>query len=167
MKNTWKHFLMIALFAIPLMESVAQTRQQGPQRQQRERAHRHEQFMGNQIPELTDDQRTELKKFRLDMQKKMLPLRNQLGENRAKMRTLTTAESADMKAINKLIDGNAAISAKIMKVRAENHQNIRGMLTEEQRIVFDSKGSSFGFRERHRGMARGEGRYGKRQAYKK
>lgn len=145
MKNSWKYILMIAIFMLPLMESMAQNRQQGAQRQ---RAYTQERTDRAQIPDLTDDQRASMKEFRLDMQKKMLPLRNELGENRAKMRTLTTAESADMKAINKLIDGNADIMAKMMKVRAENHQSIRQMLTEEQRIVLDSKRADFASRDR-------------------
>ena len=163
MKNSWKYILMIAIFALPLMESMAQNRQQGAQRQ---RAYSHERFDRVQIPDLTDDQRANMKEFRLDMQKKMLPLRNELGENRAKMRTLTTAESADMKAINKLIDGNAEIMANMMKVRAENHQSIRKILTEEQRIVFDSKRKDFASRDREPRMERREVKFEKRGSYR-
>jgi len=88
---------------------------------------------------LTEDQQTQMKSMRLNVQKEMLPLRNKLGENMAKMRTLRTADNADMKAINKLIDNNSDLRSSMAKVRAANHQEVRKMLTEEQRIMFDSR----------------------------
>ena len=69
------------------------------------------------------------------------------------MRTLTTAESPDMKAINKLIDENAKLRADLAKQRAANHQEFRKILTEEQRIKFDSRS---GQRSHQRGYQRGE-----------
>jgi Spy/CpxP family protein refolding chaperone len=162
MKNNLNYILTIVLLALPILAGVAQNRQQGPQRQQ---AFNKEQLHHASIPDLTDDQRAKMKEYRLDMQKKMLPLMNQMGENKARMRTLSTAESVDMKAIYKLIDGKAGIMAKMMKIRAENRQNVRKMLTEEQRIVFDSKSRSFTPDQRHQGMARREVKYEKRRSF--
>jgi periplasmic protein CpxP/Spy len=88
---------------------------------------------------LTEDQQTQMRSLRLNMQKEMLPIRNEIGENRAKLRTLTTAEHADMKAINELIDSNSELMARMWKLRAANHQQVRKILTEEQRIIFDSR----------------------------
>lgn len=88
---------------------------------------------------LTEDQRSQMKSLRLKLQQEMLPIRNKLGENRARFRTLSTAENADMKAINKLIDGNSQLTANMAKLRAANHQAIRNLLTDEQRIIFDSR----------------------------
>ena len=88
---------------------------------------------------LTEDQQSQMKSLRLKLQQEMLPIRNQLGENRARFRTLSTAENADMKAINKLIDGNSQLTASMAKLRAANHQAVRKLLTEEQRIIFDSR----------------------------
>ena len=89
--------------------------------------------------DLTEEQQSQAKTIKLNMQKSALPVQNQLGENRAKMRTLTTAESPDMKAINKLIDEDAKLEAKLNKLRAANHQEFRKILTDEQRIKFDSQ----------------------------
>jgi Spy/CpxP family protein refolding chaperone len=89
--------------------------------------------------ELTDEQQAKAEELKLNMQKAALPLKNELGENRAKMRTLTTAENPDMKAINKLIDNNAELRADLEKLRAAKHQEFRKMLTDEQRVKFDSK----------------------------
>jgi hypothetical protein len=40
--------------------------------------------------------------------------------------------------INGLIDEMAVIKTKMAKERAANHQEVRKLLTEEQRIKFDS-----------------------------
>lgn len=87
--------------------------------------------------ELNDEQKTKIEAMRLDQQKKMLPLKNELGEKEARMKTLSTAEVADMKAINSLIDEMAVIKTKMSKEGAAHHQEIRKILTAEQRIKFD------------------------------
>jgi len=101
------------------------------QREQRER--------GPVGLDLSDEQQTKAEALRLNMHKAALPIKNQLGENRAKMRTLTTADNPDMKAINKLIDQNAALRAELEKLRAASHQDFRKLLTEEQRVKFDTR----------------------------
>jgi len=95
---------------------------------------------------LTDEQQTEMKGLRLKLQQEALPLRNKLGENRARLRTLSSAETADLKAINKLIDSNSQLTGNMAKLRAANHQEVRSLLTDEQRIIFDSRGFDRGDR---------------------
>lgn len=93
---------------------------------------------GPMIPDLTEEQQEKMKKLRLDMQKNKLPITNQLGEKRARMRTLSTAENPNMKEINKLIDEMGELRTKIDKLKAAHHQEVRKLLTEEQRVVFDA-----------------------------
>ncbi len=88
---------------------------------------------------LTEEQQEKIAGLRLEMQKELLPLRNQLGEKRAKMRTLATTENADLKALNRLIDESKDLQAEMAKLRLANRQQIRKLLTEEQRIMFDSR----------------------------
>ena len=88
---------------------------------------------------LSDEQQETMKTMHLKLQKDIIPVRNALGENKAKLRTLTTSENVDMKAVNKLIDSNGQLSANLAKLIAANHQEIRKMLTDEQRILFDSR----------------------------
>lgn len=130
-----KIVMIIALMAaVGTVFAQQQTRQQGERRQQSElRGH------GQAGLDLSEEQKTKASELKLGMQKMSLPLKNQLGENKAKLRTLTTADQADMKAINKLIDENADINAELQKLRAANHQDFRKILTEEQRIKFDSR----------------------------
>ena len=104
---------------------------------------------------LTEDQQVQMKSLHLKLQQEMLPIRIKLGENKARFRTLSTAENADMKSINKLIDANSQLDASMLKLQAANQQAVRKLLTEEQRIIFDS-------RDFHRGERRTERHPGKR-----
>jgi len=93
--------------------------------------------MMNRIPDLTDAQREQIKKLRTAMLKEIMPLQNKLGEKRARLRTLSTADKPDMTAINKLIDEMAGLRAEILKKRMKFVQDVRALLTDEQRVFFD------------------------------
>lgn len=109
-----------------------------------------DQYMG--IAGLTDDQKTQIEKLRTAHQKDMLALKNQIAENRAHYRTLMTADKPDMNAINKNIDEYASLRASMMKKQAAHRQDIRKLLTDEQRLAFDSRKAGKG-----RGMGMGMG----------
>lgn len=97
------------------------------------------------LPDLTDVQKEEMKAIKMETQKQMQPLKNQLGEKKAKMQTLTTAENVDMAQVEALIDEMSDIRAEMMKIKARQKQKIRSQLTEEQRLAFDS------MKKEHRG----------------
>ncbi len=112
--------------------------------------------------DLTVEQQEQIKTLRIKHLEQMLPYRNEMQEKRAKLQTLRTAKNVDMKAINNLIDEKAMLKADQMKARAAHHQEIRSLLTDEQRIVFDSfKGMKKGY-GRGNGNGRGDG-YGRGQ----
>ena len=145
MKMTWKILLMVAVLIWPVLEGTAQTRQRGAERQHTQVRR---QIDGTRLLDLTEEQQSKMKDLRMDMQKRILPLQNKIGEYDAKLQTLASVEQADLKAINKVIDSKMEASAKVMKIKAENHQKIRSILTEEQRIVFDSRGFDYAKRTR-------------------
>ncbi len=87
---------------------------------------------------LTDQQREEIKKIRMERMKERTQTRNQLKEKQAKLEVLQTADKPDMKEINKVIDEIASVKVQDMKANAANRQKIRSLLTEEQRIYFDA-----------------------------
>ena len=157
MKTTWKILLMVAVLIGPTLHLVAQERRQmGDQRQRAEtRQHRNDFNM----PDLTEEQKNQMKDLRFQMHKTLLPLQNQIGEYDAKMKTLTTAEQADMKAINKVIDNKTDVLAKMMKLKAENHQKIRAILTDEQRVMFDTRSPDYVRKDRNRTVGRGQMRF--------
>ena len=127
--------LALVVSAQPLQKG--QKNYQGDRKAQKE--FKKEPFEGHLkgLLNLTEEQQSALKKLQVTHQKEMLPLRNELGEKKAKMRTLQTAENADLKAINALIDEMSVIKTKMAKAKAAKHQAIRKFLTEEQRLQFD------------------------------
>ena len=122
----WMMFLLLTLFTGSAMA----------QRPSRDSARAGKHGMSN----LTADQKKKMAELRTQLKKDILPLKNQLGEKKAKMRTLETADKADLQAINALIDEIQNLQGKIMKLHASNRQEIRKLLTSEQRVHFDMKG---------------------------
>jgi Spy/CpxP family protein refolding chaperone len=92
----------------------------------------------NGIPNLTEEQKTKIKDLHVANYKETKPLRNQLGELKAKQRTLTTADKPDLKAIDANIDEITKVMNQLMKSRAAFHQQVRALLTDEQKMWFDT-----------------------------
>jgi Spy/CpxP family protein refolding chaperone len=121
--------------------------------------HGHRIASAHGIPNLTEEQEKKIKELRIPFAKEVLPLRNQLAEKRAHLKTLQTAEKADLKSINSTIDEMSQLQSQIMKKHAAHTQSIRALLTDEQRIAFDTRA---GHRERfhYKGMKNYRGRRG-------
>ena len=109
------------------------------------------------IPDLNDDQQEQIKDLRTDQMKEMTQFRNRLTEKRASLRTFQTQEDPDMAAINNTIEEMGEIRTEMQKARAEHHQEIREILTEEQRAFFDArmKRSRGNFMQQRMGNMRG------------
>ncbi len=138
MKNVSLKFGVLFLLALVLSSAVFAQRGQGA--------------MGGgecMIPNLTDEQETQIEKLRTAHQKEVLPLRNQLGEMEAKLRTLTTGDKVDMALVNKQLEDISAVKLQLAKKREAHKQDVRKLLTDDQRVQFDM----------HSGM--GKGRPGK------
>lgn len=91
------------------------------------------------LPDLSDEQIAKIKTLRLEMMKQVTPLKAQLKEKMAHLNTLSIAEKPDMKAINTTIDEIGALKVQMMKIHAKFRQDMRALLTADQRIIFDSK----------------------------
>jgi Spy/CpxP family protein refolding chaperone len=91
------------------------------------------------LPNLTDGQKANLDELRLAHQKAVLPLRNLLGEKQAHLMTVRTEDKADLNKINQVVDEIGAVKVKLAKEREAYHQNVRKILTEEQRLIFDMR----------------------------
>ena len=94
---------------------------------------------GKGIPDLTDEQKTQLEKLQVEHLKSMQPLKNELAEKQAQLHTLTTAADVSMSRINSLIEEIGKLKTEIMKVREKHHQDVRKMLNEKQRLFFDNQ----------------------------
>lgn len=91
------------------------------------------------IPNITDEQKTQLDGFRLSHMKQMQPLKNKMQELKARQHSLETAEKADLKAINANIDEMTKLQNQMMKAKAEHRQQVRSVLNDEQRLWFDNQ----------------------------
>lgn len=91
------------------------------------------------IPGLTEQQLEQMKSIRTGHMKEMQSIRNQMDEKKARLRTLSTADKVDMAEINKVIDEIGRMQTQMMKSREQHRQDVRKMLTDEQRIFFDSR----------------------------
>ena len=92
----------------------------------------------------TVEQQETMKSLRLETAKKVKPFKNELRELMAHQQTLTTANNADLKAINKNIDKMSVTKTEIAKIMAAQHQQIRSLLTEEQLLRFDARKNNSG-----------------------
>lgn len=89
------------------------------------------------IPNLTDEQKTQIQEFRTKMHEESLPLMNLLNEKKAQLETLSTEKNADINKINAKIDEIGDLKNQLAKKRAAFRQNVRNILTDEQRIEYD------------------------------
>ena len=92
----------------------------------------------NRIPNLSDEQKEQIKNERTQFMSDVLPIKNQLKEKQAHLNTLQTAKETDINAINKTIDEISALRTDIMKRRALFRQKVRANLNDEQRVYFDT-----------------------------
>ncbi len=88
--------------------------------------------------DLTVEQQTKVKELQTQNLKQMQPLQNLMQEKRAHMRTLTTAENFNQKEVDKVIDEITDLTAKQLKLRTAHQQAFRSLLTDDQKVIFDS-----------------------------
>ncbi len=143
--------LTLALLAIFAMTTVAQA--QNPERNKRSPEQRKEMLQrGERMARVnkffTEEQQAQLKTIRLETAKEVKPLRNELRELEARQQTLTTADKADLKAIYANINKMSEVKAQIQKTMANQHQQIRSLLSEEQLLKFDAMKGRMGDRNR-------------------
>ena len=100
------------------------------------------------IKGLSDEQKQKIEKLKTSHQKEMLQLKNQVCEKKSHLKTLETADNADLSAIDKTIDEILVVKAEMMKKCAAHKQDIRKILTDDQRVRFDLKECKRGPKEK-------------------
>lgn len=107
------------------------------------------------IPNLTADQKTKIESLRVKHLKEVTPLKNELAEKRAHLKTLESVEKPDKDAINKTIDEITSLHGKIMKMGASHRLEVSSNLTDEQKVYFNSHRGQKGQMGMGRGMGKG------------
>jgi Spy/CpxP family protein refolding chaperone len=153
--------LSIVLLMSLSMAALAQKTENGPKNPMRGQDHKmmmqdDKRGHGDGL-NLTDAQKEAFKKSRLELQKQLQPLRNELGEAEAHQKTLVTAEKPDLSAINKNIDKIGELRIEMAKIKAKHHLEMRAQLTDEQRLKFDLLKGKMGHENGRMGMKHGRG----------
>ena len=91
------------------------------------------------IPDLTEDQLSQIQTLRTAHWKEMQNFRNDLGKKRARLRTLQTAENANPDEINNLIEEMGTTRINMQKKAIKQRTEIRRLLTDNQKVYFDSR----------------------------
>ncbi|MCD4736713.1 MAG: Spy/CpxP family protein refolding chaperone [Bacteroidales bacterium] len=100
-------------------------------------------FCGN-IPDLTEDQQSKIQTLRTAHWKEMQTLRNDLGEKRARLQTLQTADNVNMNEINNVIEEMGTIRTNKQKSAIAHRLDVRNLLTDDQKVYFDSRAGNRG-----------------------
>jgi Spy/CpxP family protein refolding chaperone len=105
---------------------------------------------GYQFLDLTEDQKDQIKQIHLAHMKDVQPLKDEVKINRAKVNALLNNDDPDMKQIISLVETNGKLLTQIQIKSIEQKINVRSLLTEEQKIIFDAHGGKM---EQRRALA--------------
>jgi Spy/CpxP family protein refolding chaperone len=98
------------------------------------------------LPDLTEEQQTQIEKSKLNLDKAILPLNAELDVKKAELDQLLLAEKPDKKAVYKKIDEIGSVKTQIKKMKVDHRLEVRALLTPEQRVAFDKQHSKCGKR---------------------
>ncbi len=85
----------------------------------------------------TTEQQEQLKTLRVEQMKSMTQFRNQLGEFKAKLRTITSVDDVNLKDVDKLLDEMGKVKLEMARNKLSHQQSVRAMLTDEQKVMMD------------------------------
>ncbi len=95
------------------------------------------------IPNLTPEQTAKMQKLMLEHQKALLPLQTALKTKQLELRQMMI-EKADQKSLEAKIDELAKARADIQKKCLAHRNEVRGLLTDEQKKALDQKCAGMG-----------------------
>ena len=91
------------------------------------------------IPNLSKEQNEGIRKLQISLGQNILPIENEIREKDARLNTLTTLKDPDMKSIYALMDEIGVLKIKIAKMQMAHDMDIRKILNDEQRLIFDKR----------------------------
>lgn len=121
------------------------------------------------VLDLTEDQQKQFQEIRISHQKGLIYDNNLIKEKEAHLQTLLSAEERDMKAVNKTIDEISSSKGELMKKRIANREDMKSILTPEQREKVGAFGPAIGRKAgrgfgQKQGFTHGQG-FGQRQGF--
>ncbi len=154
--------LVTVLFLLATVSAYAQ-HGMGHDRESKEKAEHGMQGMQkgmHECLELTPEQLEQIKEFKFEMKKKLIPLHADLKLANLELHEMMSGDaSAD--ALDKMIDKISAIEAKIQKIKIRHKLQFRDILTDEQKKKCGSMpGAGHGFGKGHGACGGGKGGHG-------
>lgn len=89
--------------------------------------------------QLTDEQRTKIDQMRLEFEKEMLPLRDQMKSLQTQYRLKVIDEKASTAELQNLQSKISSLREKMALKRAAHVRKVRALLTDEQKVKFDQR----------------------------
>jgi hypothetical protein len=89
------------------------------------------------IPDLTRAQHEQIEALQFEFQKAVFHSQNEINEKEARLHSLTTQEEVDMKAVNRTLEEIGDLQTGIRKLHIQMDMQIRELLDERQRLIFD------------------------------
>jgi DNA-binding ferritin-like protein (Dps family) len=146
MKNITRKIAALSLMLtfMGVITTLAQEQKKMEHKHEMKGDHGKRQMKGHKqcIPNLTEEQKIQLKSVKTKLLKETLPLKNELREKNARLKTLTTTAGSSEKDINKMIEEIGALETKMMKVKVFSEIEKKEYLTEEQRLFVDTHAST-------------------------
>jgi len=144
MKRIDRNFKLLVAIIVVLGLSLSvmaqpQQRRQMPQQSMRAQS-------GLQFLDLTEEQKDQIKGIHLAYMKDVQPNKDEVKINRAKINALLKNDDPDMKQIVSLVEANGKLLTQIQVKSIDRKINVRNLLTEEQKIIFDAHSEKMGER---------------------
>jgi Spy/CpxP family protein refolding chaperone len=136
MKKIDRNFklLVAIIFVLGLsLNIMAQPHHRRQMPQQSMRAHTPLQFL-----DLSEEQKDQIKEIHLAHIKDVQPLKDEVKINRAKVNALLKNDKPDMKEIVSLVQADGKLLTQIQIKNIEEKIQVRSLLTDEQKIIYDA-----------------------------
>jgi Spy/CpxP family protein refolding chaperone len=134
MKKTDSNLKVLAAIIVLLGISLGIMAQPGQQKRQ---CQYEGQYCSN-LPDITEEQKAEIKKIHLNRMKEVQPMKDEIKINRAKLNALVKEDDPDMKEITGLVEANGKLMTQVQILQIESKIKVRSLLTEEQKVIFDA-----------------------------
>lgn len=157
-----RYLSILTLLGLVMLLTTATFAQQGTRRPMADRPNVGKFQRGNAgslnfLPDLTEEQQNQIRQIRVEAQKAHLPIRNEMREKQARLQTLMTSAEVDADEVDSVIEEIGTLRTGMMKMRFETRRELRALLTEEQRVLFDSRtGPMMRMHRHHRAQRMGQ-----------
>jgi Spy/CpxP family protein refolding chaperone len=101
---------------------------------------------GPGLPNLTAEQETKIKSLRLDLQKELTPLQLKVRKLEIELQEFMIVDQPNLNQLDSKLEDISKQRLEIAKKFIKHRLAVRGLLTDEQRIIFDKQGRGPGGR---------------------